>query len=115
MSADAAEGSETAAGEEQRTADGLTHAEVMRKVIDMQLGLAELSSKVDVTKTENGKLRDENATLRDYLGNLMAKVSKMPHLGTLAPSRAKVQHEPDSAYGVRVNDHIGELWVPMDD
>eukprot|EP00418_Pyrodinium_bahamense_P009668 CAMPEP_0179124186 /NCGR_PEP_ID=MMETSP0796-20121207/58678_1 /TAXON_ID=73915 /ORGANISM="Pyrodinium bahamense, Strain pbaha01" /LENGTH=104 /DNA_ID=CAMNT_0020822845 /DNA_START=68 /DNA_END=382 /DNA_ORIENTATION=+ len=96
--------------------EGLSREELMQKVIDMQLGLAKLSAQVDTVKGENGQLRDENAMLKDYLSNLMGKVSKMSNLGTTAPSRVKVQHDPEGAVTVRVSDHIGELTAPaMDD
>mmetsp|Transcript_67019 Transcript_67019/g.207689 ORF Transcript_67019/g.207689 Transcript_67019/m.207689 type:complete len:104 (-) Transcript_67019:150-461(-) len=96
--------------------EGLSREELMQKVVELQQGLAELSMKVDTVKGENTELRDENVLLKDYLNNLMTKVGKMPNLGTTAPSRALVGHNPDGAQSVLVNDHIGELTAPaMDD
>eukprot|EP00928_Gymnodinium_smaydae_P061854 TRINITY_DN45832_c0_g1_i1.p2 TRINITY_DN45832_c0_g1~~TRINITY_DN45832_c0_g1_i1.p2 ORF type:complete len:102 (+),score=29.63 TRINITY_DN45832_c0_g1_i1:70-375(+) len=96
--------------------EGLSREDLMQKVVELQQGLAELSSKVDTVKGENTQLRDENVVLKDYLNNLMAKVGKMSNLGTSAPSKVMIQHNPDGAQSVRVNDHIGELTAPaMDD
>jgi len=96
--------------------EGLSREELMQKVVELQQGLAELSMKVDTVKGENTQLRDENVVLKDYLNNLMAKVGQMSNLGTTAPSRVVLQHNPDGAQSVRVNDHIGELTAPaMDD
>eukprot|EP00933_Yihiella_yeosuensis_P057487 TRINITY_DN5732_c0_g1_i1.p1 TRINITY_DN5732_c0_g1~~TRINITY_DN5732_c0_g1_i1.p1 ORF type:complete len:101 (+),score=33.44 TRINITY_DN5732_c0_g1_i1:101-403(+) len=96
--------------------DGLSREELMQKVVELQQGLAELSLKVDGVKGENTQLREENVVLKDYLNNLMAKVGKMPNLGTSAPSRIRMEHNPDGAQSVLVNDHIGELTAPaMDD
>ncbi|CAE7169347.1 unnamed protein product [Symbiodinium pilosum] len=96
--------------------DGLSREELMQKVVELQQCLAELSEKVDTVKGENTQLRDENNVLKDYLNNLMAKVGKMPNLGTTAPSRVMIQQNPDGAQPVKVNDHIGELTAPaMDD
>merc|ERR1719382_1874778 len=98
------------------TFEGLSREELMQKVVALQQGLADLSMKDDTVKGENTQLRDENVVLKDYLSNLMAKVGKMSNLGTTAPSRAMVQHNPDGAQSVLVNDHIGELTAPaMDD
>eukprot|EP00401_Gymnodinium_catenatum_P056296 CAMPEP_0117497730 /NCGR_PEP_ID=MMETSP0784-20121206/21337_1 /TAXON_ID=39447 /ORGANISM="" /LENGTH=180 /DNA_ID=CAMNT_0005292769 /DNA_START=27 /DNA_END=570 /DNA_ORIENTATION=- len=95
--------------------EGLSREELMQKVVELQQGLAELSFKVDNVKGENNQLRDENVVLKDYLNNLMAKVGKMSGLGTSAPSRVMIQHNPDGAQSVRVNDHIGELTAPAMD
>ncbi|CAE8630589.1 unnamed protein product [Polarella glacialis] len=96
--------------------DGLGREELMQKVVELQQGLSDLSLKVDTVKGENTQLREENVVLKDYLNNLMSKVGKMPNLGTLAPSRVMLQHNPDGAQSVLVNDHIGELTAPaMDD
>eukprot|EP00429_Kryptoperidinium_foliaceum_P052363 CAMPEP_0176075094 /NCGR_PEP_ID=MMETSP0120_2-20121206/37532_1 /TAXON_ID=160619 /ORGANISM="Kryptoperidinium foliaceum, Strain CCMP 1326" /LENGTH=137 /DNA_ID=CAMNT_0017408797 /DNA_START=41 /DNA_END=452 /DNA_ORIENTATION=+ len=98
------------------TFDGLSREELMQKVVELQQGLAELSVKVDTVKGENNQMREDNTVLKDYLNNLMAKVGKMSNLGTTAPSRVMIQHNPDGAQSVRVNDHIGELTAPaMDD
>eukprot|EP00913_Durusdinium_trenchii_P034316 g32107.t1 len=86
--------------------DGLSREELMQKVVELQQGLAELSEKVDTVKAE------ENNVLKDYLNNLMAKVGKMPNLGTTAPSKVMLQQNPDGAQSVKVNDHIGELTAP---
>mmetsp|Transcript_44273 Transcript_44273/g.87818 ORF Transcript_44273/g.87818 Transcript_44273/m.87818 type:complete len:101 (-) Transcript_44273:182-484(-) len=95
--------------------DGESKEDIMKKVIDLQLSLAKLSSRVDTVKCDNNYLRDENDTLRSYLENLMAKVSQMSNLGTTAPSRVKIQQDPDGAVPVRVSDHIGELTAPAID
>mmetsp|Transcript_71264 Transcript_71264/g.154860 ORF Transcript_71264/g.154860 Transcript_71264/m.154860 type:complete len:104 (+) Transcript_71264:63-374(+) len=96
--------------------DGLNREELMQKVVELQQGLSELSVKVDGVKGENTQLREENVVLKDYLNNLMAKVGKMSNLGSYAPSRVMIQHNPDGAQSVLVNDHIGELTAPaMDD
>mmetsp|Transcript_75860 Transcript_75860/g.210570 ORF Transcript_75860/g.210570 Transcript_75860/m.210570 type:complete len:104 (+) Transcript_75860:77-388(+) len=95
--------------------EGMSREELMQKVVELQQGLAELSYKVDNVKGENTQLRDENVVLKDYLNNLMAKVGKMSGLGTSAPSRVMIQHNPDGAQSVRVNDHIGELTAPAMD
>lgn len=87
----------------------------MQKVVELQTGLAELSEKVDTVKGENTQLREENNVLKDYLNNLMAKVGKMPNLGTTAPSKVMLQQNPDGAQSVKVNDHIGELTAPAVD
>merc|ERR1711879_540232 len=92
--------------------EGLSREELMRKVVELQQGLADLSFKVDTVKNENKQLRDENGVLRDYLNNLMAKAGKLTNLGTTAPSRAVIQQNPDGAQCVKVNDHIGELTAP---
>ncbi|CAK9009042.1 unnamed protein product [Durusdinium trenchii] len=92
--------------------DGLSREELMQKVVELQQGLAELSEKVDTVKGENTQLREENNVLKDYLNNLMAKVGKMPNLGTTAPSKVMLQQNPDGAQSVKVNDHIGELTAP---
>merc|ERR1719150_1018807 len=98
------------------TFEGMPREELMQKVVELQQGLSELSLKVDTVKGENNQLREDNTVLKDYLNNLMAKVGKMPNLGTTAPSRAMIQHNPDGALSVQVNDHIGELTAPaMDD
>ncbi|CAK9008877.1 unnamed protein product [Durusdinium trenchii] len=95
--------------------DGLSREELMQKVVELQQGLAELSEKVDTVKGENTQLREENNVLKDYLNNLMAKVGKMPNLGTTAPSKVMLQQNPDGAQSVKVNDHIGELTAPAVD
>mmetsp|Transcript_9801 Transcript_9801/g.17728 ORF Transcript_9801/g.17728 Transcript_9801/m.17728 type:complete len:104 (+) Transcript_9801:65-376(+) len=92
--------------------DDLSREDLMQKVVELQQHLAGLSSKVDSVKTENAAMREENSTLNDYLGNLMAKVGSMSGLGTSAPSRVMLQHNPDGAQPVKVNDHIGELTAP---
>ncbi|CAL1131143.1 unnamed protein product [Cladocopium goreaui] len=97
------------------TFDGLSREELMQKVVELQTGLAELSEKVDTVKGENTQLREENNVLKDYLNNLMAKVGKMPNLGTTAPSKVMLQQNPDGAQSVKVNDHIGELTAPAVD
>merc|ERR1719491_1461031 len=96
--------------------EGLNRDELMQRVVELQQGLSDLSVKVDTVKGENNQLREDNMVLKNYLNNLMAKVGKMSNLGTTAPSRAMIQHNPDSAQSVRVSDHIGELTAPaMDD
>mmetsp|Transcript_103377 Transcript_103377/g.126313 ORF Transcript_103377/g.126313 Transcript_103377/m.126313 type:complete len:101 (-) Transcript_103377:109-411(-) len=95
--------------------NGLSREELMQKVVELQTGLAELSEKVDTVKGENTQLREENNVLKDYLNNLMAKVGKMPNLGTTAPSKVMLQQNPDGAQSVKVNDHIGELTAPAVD
>mmetsp|Transcript_11498 Transcript_11498/g.29748 ORF Transcript_11498/g.29748 Transcript_11498/m.29748 type:complete len:106 (-) Transcript_11498:88-405(-) len=96
--------------------EGLAREELMQKVVELQQGLSELSLKVDTVKGENTQLREDNMVLKDYLNNLMSKVGRMSSLGSMAPSRVMIQHNPDGAQSVRVNDHIGELTAPaMDD
>eukprot|EP00927_Polykrikos_kofoidii_P003592 TRINITY_DN11443_c0_g1_i1.p1 TRINITY_DN11443_c0_g1~~TRINITY_DN11443_c0_g1_i1.p1 ORF type:complete len:102 (-),score=23.11 TRINITY_DN11443_c0_g1_i1:56-361(-) len=96
--------------------DGLSRDDMMKKVVELQQGLAELSLKVDTVKGENTQLRDENSVLKDYLSNLMGKVGGMSNLGTTAPSPVMIAPNADSAQSVLVNDHIGELTAPaMDD
>merc|ERR1712039_1058703 len=92
--------------------EGLPREELMQKIVELQGSLSEFSMKVDNIKNENTQLRDENAVLKDYLNNLMGKVSKMSNLGTTAPSQVMLQQNPDGAVPVRVSDHIGELTAP---
>ena len=87
----------------------------MRKVVEYQKSMTELSTKVDEVKGENNRIRDNNIILRDYLNNLMAKVGSMPNLGTMAPSPVMVQPNPEGAQSVLVNEHIGELTAPAMD
>mmetsp|Transcript_16598 Transcript_16598/g.35758 ORF Transcript_16598/g.35758 Transcript_16598/m.35758 type:complete len:104 (-) Transcript_16598:104-415(-) len=94
------------------TFEGLSREELMQKVVELQQGLSELSMKVETVKNDNTQLREDNTVLKDYLNNLMGKVGKMTSLGTMAPSRVMIQHNPEGAQSVRVNDHIGELTAP---
>ena len=65
----------------------LNKDQLIDRLLSLQASLSDLASRVDSVRQDNGKLRAENETLRQYIDNLVMKVGGMTGLSsTLVPS-----------------------------
>ncbi len=78
------------ATKEQEDLMSLSREGLVDKVLELQDVLSDLTWKVDQIKEENSGMKHENVVLKDYIDNLMEKVSRMQQMqgqsGDLQPS-----------------------------
>jgi hypothetical protein len=55
--------------------DSMSHAELVDAALSLQNALSDLSSRVEAVKAENETIRTENTVLKDYIDNLLSKVT----------------------------------------
>jgi regulator of replication initiation timing len=54
---------------------------MIHEILDLQGNLSELTQKVDLTKSENLQLKEENEVLREYIETLVASMGQQQKNG----------------------------------